>query len=483
MKLLLKFTRFFPEEEFGRPLRPLLFMTAIAKIFVEPLLAIAVGIAIGTPLLLLNVKIAPKLGLFDWPKARGVAEERIPLVGYSLVAISLAYFAFASHYFHLSSWFITTSVIVAVMGHFDDRRPLPPLDKMFFQLVCVITVVLFDPNIHASLLSKYGPWGTFWAIFFILGLTNAINFIDGIDGLAGVVLLSGALGFTLYHYNNPSFYPQVIFASLMVGMFVPFLYLNVVQRKGFLGNVGSYFFAYVLALIHLSVPMEAKDPVSRLSISGLCFIVPIADAAMVLIARLITRRSPFQADKGHLHHRLVQTGIPLRYVLLTFGVIQICGVATGVMLHELGGAPLTLLPAVLCTAFVCISTLLILLVEKASKRRVQTFFQHLDQGESLFFFKYRIRKEDGSLLEPHHLERLEARIISEIRISDLCYHEKPETIFIAVKTVQEPVKIIANRLDFIFQSEKVKANLVVEQGEFVKVPHVQSRTNVQRMFS
>lgn len=458
-------------------------METIPKLITEPLLALAVGIALGTPLLLLNVKIAPKLGLFDWPKARGVAEERIPLVGYSLVFLSLIYFAFASHFFHLSSWFITTSIIIAVMGHFDDRRPLPALDKMFFQLICVVTVVLFDPNIHSSLIDKYGQWGTFWGIFFILGLTNAINFIDGIDGLAGVVLMTGALGFTLYHYDNAAFYPQVIYCALMVGAFIPFLYLNVVQRKGFLGNVGSYFFAYVLALVHLSVPMEAKDPISRLSISGLCFIVPIADAAMVLLARVLTRRSPFQPDKGHLHHRLVQTGMPLRYVLLTFGMIQFCGLFTGVMLQGLGGATLNLLPAVLCSTFICISTLLILLVEKASKRRVQMFFQHLDQGESLFFFKYRIRKEDGSELEPHHLERLEARIVSEIRITDLCYHEKPETIFIAVKTVQEPVKIIANRLDFIFQSEKVKANLVVEQGEFVKIPHMQTRNGTNRMFS
>ena len=69
---------------------------------------------------------------------------------------------------------------------------------------------------------------------------------------------------------------------------MPFLIFNVFYRKGFLGNVGSYFFSYVLAVIHLSLPINAAGPVSRLSLSGLCFLIPVADAIMVLLARALT---------------------------------------------------------------------------------------------------------------------------------------------------------------------------------------------------
>jgi len=430
---------------------------------------IALGGCIAVPLLLLNIKLAPKLGLIDWPKARGVTEEQIPIVGHSLVLISIVTLVILTNLYNLTPWIITTAAVMAVMGHFDDRKPLAALDKMFFQGFCAAVVVFLDPQIHEAMTVRYGAWGSVLAFFFIVGLINAINFIDGIDGLAGLVILMGAAGFILFSHGLPAYYPYFLYASMLIGMLVPFLYLNVVKRKGFLGNVGSYFFSYLLAMMHLALPLQSSDPISRLSLSALCFLIPVADCAMVILSRSLTLRSPFQPDKGHLHHRLVQTGIALRFILLNFGLIELAGITIAYLLNRTPGAGGSLLPLAACLSYVGISGVLILMVEKASKRRLQSYFQRLDDGKNVYFFKYQIKRPDGGSISAHTMRRLEARISAEIRVHDLCFAVGAEQLYVSLTTLAEPLKGISARLDNIFAAEGVQSTTVLEHGEFVKV--------------
>lgn len=432
---------------------------------------IVCGAVCATPLLLLNIKVAPRLGMIDWPKARGLAEEQIPIVGFSMVLMSVLVFAFLSKIYKISPWFITTSLVMAVMGHFDDRRPLSALDKIFFQIVCVGAVVFLDPQINEAMTQRYGSWGTFWGAFFIVGLVNAINFIDGIDGLAGIVIIVGAAGFLGFSLGTDEYYPYFVYCSLLIGMMIPFLYLNVLKRKGFLGNVGSYFFSYVLAMIHLSIPLSSANSLSRVSISGLCFLIPIADSIMVVTSRLASFRSPFKADKGHLHHRLLQTSIALRYILLSFALISGAGLTIAYLISHNLGVRNSVLPIFLCLTHIGISAILILMVEKASKRRMQSYFQRLDSGEPIYFLKYELRSLTGKPLSSATLRRLEARVSAEIRVTDLCFAEKPNLLFVTLRTLGEPLKGISARLDTIFQTEKVQTRLVIDQGEFVKVSY------------
>ena len=235
------------------------------------------AILVSYPLLVLNNRLAPKLGLIDWPKARGLTEHQIPIIGHSIVLVSIAYLSVAKVFFPISGWFLSTAVVIAIMGMLDDRQPLPAIDKMFVQTVFIVCLVLFDPNLKSCISERFGPGGTFLAIFFILGLMNAVNFIDGIDGLAGMVLAFGGVGFFITSHLDSNLTAFAIYSPILVGSLIPFLYLNIYKRKGFLGNVGSYFFSFVLAYMHLSVPIEAHDPISRMSISGLFFLVPISD--------------------------------------------------------------------------------------------------------------------------------------------------------------------------------------------------------------
>jgi len=417
----------------------------------------------------MNIRLAPKWGLIDWPKARGVAQDHIPIVGYSLVLMVFSLILVGALFENISGWVVATAGVMGVMGHLDDRRPLPPFDKMFLQLACVSCVVIFDPNISAAFGERYGAWGSFWAAFFILGLVNAINFIDGIDGLAGMVIWVGALGFLLLVPNGSHFDTYRFFTQLTLGAIIPFFYINVVRRKGFMGNVGSYFFGYLLAVAHVSLPLQAADPISRLALSGLCFLIPIADACTVMVTRLVTLRSPFQADKGHLHHRLIQSGVALRYILLSFAAIEMLALSSAVILNHSAVAAASWLPLSVGACLLAVTSLLTLLVDKASKKRVRGYFQQMDALKEIQYLRYQV----GTALSPVKpvlLKRLEARISAELRVTDVCFAEPPDHLFITLCIHSEPVQRITARIEAIFISEKIVEFHKVESGVIQKMP-------------
>ncbi|MBI1860859.1 MAG: undecaprenyl/decaprenyl-phosphate alpha-N-acetylglucosaminyl 1-phosphate transferase [Deltaproteobacteria bacterium] len=441
----------------------------------------ALGMAIAIPLVRLNIRLAPRLGWVDWPKARGLTEHQIPIVGQTLVLITTLAFALLGRVFGVSPWLVTTSLVMAIMGYFDDCKPLPPADKFFVQFFCATSMVLLDPDLHRSLVDAYGAWGAVCGVVFIIGLVNAVNFIDGIDGLAGLVMGAGAIGFLCLTYNGGIMVGYTIYAALLSGALAVFLYFNVIKRQCFIGNIGSYFLSYVLAVMHLSVPVAAPGPLSRLCISGLCFIIPIADSMMVVLLRLSTLRSPFQADKGHLHHRLIQAGLPLRTILFCFGVIESLGLSLALAFSGLSTLHPSTVPILVGLSLVSICTMLVLMLDRTSKRRIETYFRRLDSGEPIYFLKYQVRHVNGRVLSSTTLRRLEARIAAEIRVNDLCYVQHPDSIFVTLQTLPEPLKSISARIENVFLREKVNATLVVDQGEFVKVSYQSAKTRLRRV--
>lgn len=438
------------------------------------------AVLLTIPVFALNIKFAARFGWIDWPKARGLAEEQIPIIGYGLVFLSFSALLVFSFFFPISPWVLCTSFLIAVMGYYDDRKPIPALDKLFFQLVSATSVVFLDPHIHLNMVQKYGPIGAVLSIFFIVGLVNAINFIDGIDGLAGLVILVGTFGFILLSHTLSLHYGYFLVASFLLGLMSSFLYVNVIKRKGFLGNIGSYFFSYLLAVLHLSIPLPSESALTRLSLSALCFLVPVSDSLMVILSRALSSRSPFQPDKGHLHHRLMQTNLSLRYVLLCFGLIEFIGIFAAYMLNRTRGVEFSYLPPAICLSYVLVNVSLILIVEKASRKRIQSYFQRLEANLPIYFFRYELERKDGGPITNLHLRRLEARISAEIRITDICFTESPNRLFISLSSLAGPLKGISSRLEHLFIDECIEASIIVDQGEFAKVSYSLSRPVIEQ---
>lgn len=421
------------------------------------------GFLAAIPLLALNVSFAKRFGLIDWPKARGLAENQIPIVGPSFIVITYLSFLVLAFFIPVSPWILVCSGIIGLMGFFDDRKSLPVFDKLFFQTVCALAVVFLDPSLSQSL---GGTWAQAGSALFIVAVMNAVNFIDGIDGLAGIVLLSSFGALSLLSMGETGNSAFLILSCVLSGAIFPFLYVNVKLRKGFLGNTGSYFLSFLAAVAHLSLPSSSTGP--HFALAALCFLVPFADAATVITVRLWSGRSPFKADKGHLHHRLVQTNIPLKYTLGVLGLIQALGIATAVYISPKGSESHPQLATVVLFGYGLVASVLILLLERASRIRVQAYFQRLDSGDPIYYLKYQVSRADGNVVQPRELLRLEALFAAEMRVTDICAAQEGSCLFVVLRTMAEPLKGISARLETVIQAEKLYVFHLIERGDFAK---------------
>jgi UDP-N-acetylmuramyl pentapeptide phosphotransferase/UDP-N-acetylglucosamine-1-phosphate transferase len=154
-----------------------------------------------------------------------------------------------------------------------------------------------------------------FTLFVYLLIINAFNLIDGVDGLAGSMALmaSVAFGYVFYVYNDIS---MVVLAAAVVGALVPFLYINFSkQNKMFMGDTGSMILGFILAVFAVRFIDSSEHSVTSayhnaspiLVLSFLFF--PLLDTLRIFFIRLVIhKKSPFAADKNHLHHRFLSMG-------------------------------------------------------------------------------------------------------------------------------------------------------------------------------
>jgi UDP-GlcNAc:undecaprenyl-phosphate GlcNAc-1-phosphate transferase len=171
-------------------------------------------------------------------------------------------------------------------------------------------------------------------VLWIVGVTNAVNLIDGLDGLAaGVSFFAAFTSFVIASISG-SWGTALMMAALM-GALVGFLFFNFNPARIFMGDSGSYFLGFVLATTALggSLQQKASTAVSLL-VPVLALGVPIFDTLFSMMRRILERRPLFSADRGHVHHRLLDLGLThRRAVVLLYGVsLALAGGAIAVSL-------------------------------------------------------------------------------------------------------------------------------------------------------
>lgn len=282
------------------------------KLIILPLVAFILTLILTPTIRRLTVRY----GAVDQPSERKVHSMPIPSSGG--VAIFFA-FLFAVLFFNRPTpeilGFLIGITIITGMGLLDDVLTLPPATKFFGQIMATLIVIYSGVRIEflSDILNNHSrtvdlgflslPFTFFW----ILGITNAINFIDGIDGLAagvsgitawtlGVVALmtgrydAGVLAFTL---------GAAAFA------FLPFNFSN--KKKIFMGDSGSNFLGFSLAVVSILGMVKVATAFSML-LPIIILSVPIFDTLFAIVRRLIARKSPFEPDVSHLHHRIIKLG-------------------------------------------------------------------------------------------------------------------------------------------------------------------------------
>lgn len=304
--------------------------------------AVALVLALGlTPLV---KRFAFKVGAIDKPNARKVHTRIMPRLGG--LAIFLAFIGsffivlpfipdglLSAYDRNLIRAMLAGGTIIVLTGALDDRFELSAKVKLLLQLVAA-SVVVFGFGVKIDLLNI--PFGqsmqeiSGWisiplTIFWIVGVTNAINLIDGLDGLAAGV--SGiAIATILVMAFVLGFEPIILMSCLLLGGILGFLVFNFHPAKIFMGDSGSLFLGFMLATLSMIgfKQVTVVSLITPLLIIG----VPIADTFFAIIRRWVNKRPIFAPDKGHLHHCLRELGFSHRKtVLIIYGVAAFFGFA------------------------------------------------------------------------------------------------------------------------------------------------------------
>ena len=288
-----------------------------------------------------SIKFAEKIGAIDIPKDnRRMRKKALPRLGGIAV---IAGFAISVIYL-ISVMYIEGSIdlfdenlylkkllgiglavlIIALIGILDDTKSLKPWQKLLAQIVAAIVTVAFGTkidNINIPYFSSLGlsyEISIFATIIWIVGITNAINLIDGLDGLSSGIALISCISLLIIFALNSSPMIAILMITSLIGALVGFLPFNFSPAKTFIGDTGSNFLGYILSVVSILGVAKTYTAVV-IALPMLVLGLPIFDVACAVIRRLIKGKSIkaiFQADKGHLHHRLIAGGFSQKQAVL-----------------------------------------------------------------------------------------------------------------------------------------------------------------------
>jgi len=306
---------------------------------------VPVGLSlVFTPLV---ISYATKVGAIDQPNERKVHHHAVPRLGG--VAIYLSFFlslilamfvnpninTLAGMSPHNGVLLVGSLTLVLFLGIWDDIKPLTPGRKFLGQVVAATIVYLAGFRITTvthpvgSELLDLGLLAYPLTIIWIVGITNAFNLIDGLDGLAGgVAVIASATIFSIAYMKQDT--TTAMMAALLAGSLLGFLRYNFRNAKIFLGDSGSLFVGFTLAIISMQGSTKGSTAFSIL-IPMLALGLPIMDTMLSMVRRLIKSVLPstakssngksritamFHPDRGHIHHQLVARGFSHRKVVL-----------------------------------------------------------------------------------------------------------------------------------------------------------------------
>jgi UDP-GlcNAc:undecaprenyl-phosphate GlcNAc-1-phosphate transferase len=222
---------------------------------------------------------------------------------------------------------LVAGTILSILGALDDVFDLSPAKQFVVQLFCAWLVTQFGVRIdvltdpfHPGKWIYLGPiWSTVLTVAWLVAVANAVNFIDGLDGLAAGVCAIAAMTLTVMavQLQKPAL---ALLAAALCGSLLGFLRHNFSPAKIFMGG-GAPFVGFVLACIS-SVGAFKVATTMAILVPVLILGVPIFDTAFVIARRALGGRPIYQADKSHLHHRLLARGFTQRQTVLIIYILS-----------------------------------------------------------------------------------------------------------------------------------------------------------------
>lgn len=255
---------------------------------------------------------------------------------------SIDLFAEEQYYIKLIG-FIIGIIILGITCFIDDVRGVRAIIKLFAQILAAIVVVASGIKIDVidipwlDTIGLNGAFSTILTIGWIVGITNAINLIDGLDGLSSGITLISCLSLLIIFVLNGSPLIAVILITALAGGIVGFLPFNFNPAKTFIGDTGSNFLGFSLAVI--SILGVAKTYTAVVVIAPLIILaLPIFDTLFAIVRRIIKGKSLkaiLAPDRGHLHHKLMDRGYTQKQaVLILYGLSATLGMFAIILLES-----------------------------------------------------------------------------------------------------------------------------------------------------
>ncbi|HDH16040.1 MAG TPA: undecaprenyl-phosphate alpha-N-acetylglucosaminyl 1-phosphate transferase [Gammaproteobacteria bacterium] len=298
-------------------------------------------------LLFLLRPVAFRIGLVDKPDERKQHEGTVPLTGGLAMVVALS---FSILTLNISiGWlraFLAGALILVITGVLDDLHELSTTARFSAQIIATTIMALwggvvlndFGHLVSTAFVVELGWLAIPITAFSAIGVINAVNMLDGIDGLAGFVTLVAVAGMAIISFTAGE--TNILFIlGLFAAVLAAFLIFNLYRNKEncslvFMGDAGSMFLGFVLSwfLITLSQGDErAMSPVTALWL----FAVPLFETLTMMIRRVSHGRSPFAADREHVHHMFELAGFSKHMTLLIIISASILFAVVGLLGHFL----------------------------------------------------------------------------------------------------------------------------------------------------
>jgi len=343
------------------------------------------------------IRISEIKHLFDEPDERKLHISNTPTLGglaiFAGLIFSLTFWADQKSIVELQ-YIISAVILLFFMGIKDDLFNLVAYKKLLGQLLASFILVHWA---GIKITTFYGLFGIhdlalipsyFLSVFTIVVITNSFNLIDGVDGLAATIGVIASAFFGLWFYSA-GITQYAVLASCMTGALVGFLYYNWSPAKIFMGDTGSLILGVVLSIlaikfIEMNRVLDRFHPNKVLSVPVVTLailVIPLFDTLRVFAIRILQGRSPFAADRNHIHHLLLSVGLSHRQTTISLGIFNILIVVVIYKFQFIKGEILLFLLLLVCFVM---SSFIAAAVRRISLGQVsQTFAATNDNEEHL----------------------------------------------------------------------------------------------------
>ena len=301
-------------------------------------LLLTFGVALVLSLALVPVvqRVSLRLGYVAKPREDRWHRQPTPILGgvgiFTAFLLSLLVTLLLSGAWNQVRWGVLAgSGLIFLFGLYDDVKHISPPAKLAGQILAAAVVVsqgytsnFFTPRIPNHIIAQIP--NIVLTFIWLVGITNAINLLDNMDGLAGgiVLITSGILSIFFWKTGNPGL---LAISMALAGSVLGFLFFNFPPASIFMGDSGSQFLGFTLAVLAIARQPQASNVIAVLGVPTLLFLLPILDTMLVMFTRLLRGQSPTQGGRDHTSHRLIAFGLSERQaVLFLYAVALIAGV-------------------------------------------------------------------------------------------------------------------------------------------------------------